>query len=106
MWFRLILQPLVASALAIRSGLRDAREGKPAFFWAALTDPEARPELLHHGWKDVGKVFIFAVVLDVIYQVIVFHTVFPIQAFIVAVVLAIVPYVVLRGLTNRIARRT
>ena len=30
--FRLIVQPLVAIFFAIRSGLRDAREGKPLFF--------------------------------------------------------------------------
>ena len=62
--FRLIIQPTVAGIIAIRAGLNDAREGRPAFFWAALSSPEYRPELLHGGWKDVGKVFILAMVLD------------------------------------------
>ena len=96
MSFRFFLQPLVASILGIRSGLRDAREGKADFFYA-------RPDLLRHGWKDVGKVFILAVVLDLVYQVIALPGLFPLQKLIVAIVLAFVPYVVVRGLTNRIA---
>jgi hypothetical protein len=103
MSFRFFLQPLVASILGIRSGLRDAREGKAAFFWSALTNPEARPDLLRHGWKDVGKVFLLAVILDLVYQVIALPGLYPLQKLIVAVVLAFVPYVVVRGLTNRIA---
>lgn len=103
MWFRLILQPLVASILGIRAGLRDARAGKAAFFWSALTDPTARPDLVRHGWKDIWKVFLVAVILDLIYQVIALPGLYPLQKVIVAIVLAIVPYVVARGLTNRIA---
>jgi hypothetical protein len=33
MKFRLVLQPLMASFLAIRSGLADAKAGKPPWFW-------------------------------------------------------------------------
>jgi hypothetical protein len=69
--FRLMIQPAVASFLAIRAGLGDARDGRPAFFWAALSNPAYRPELLHQGWKDVGKVFILASVLDSVYQLMV-----------------------------------
>jgi len=67
--FRLILQPTMAAILAIRAGLRDARAGQPAWFlWSLLTDPARRPELLAQVRKDVGKVFLLAVVLDVIYS--------------------------------------
>jgi hypothetical protein len=103
--FRLIIQPAVATFLAIRAGLRDAREGRPAFFWAALSDPKYRPELLHEGWKDVGKVFILASVLDSVYQLIVNRGVYLGELLITATVLAIVPYVLIRGPVNRIARR-
>jgi len=61
--------------------------------------------MLKDGWQDVGKVFILAVVLDVIYQWIVQRFVYPGEVIIVAFVLAIVPYLLLRGLVNRIARR-
>jgi len=103
--FRLLLQPLVSAFLAIRSGLRDAREGQPPFLWATLFHRGKRGALLRHGWRDVATLFFVAVVLDVIYQGLCFGSVRPLQVVIVAVVLAFVPYFVIRGLTNRIARR-
>jgi hypothetical protein len=69
--FRLILQPSVAIVIAIRAGLNDAREGRPAFFWAALWNRLSRPEMLRQARKDVGKVFIIAAVLDSVNQLIV-----------------------------------
>lgn len=103
--FRLLIQPTVAAAIAIKAGLQDAREGRPAFFWAALSNPGCRPELLRQGWKDVGKVFILAMVLDSIYQLIVHRGVYVLELLIIAAVLAIIPYVLVRGPVNRIARR-
>jgi hypothetical protein len=102
---RLILQPIVASILAIRAGLADAREGRPPFLWAAATDPAHRQKLLRQGWKDVGRVFILACVLDAIYQLIAQRRVYPLELLIVATALAIVPYVLLRGPVARIGRR-
>lgn len=103
--FRLVIQPAVAVFLAIRSGLNDAREGRPVFFWTVVFSPAERLYLLRHGWKEVGKLFIVAVVLDVIYQVMVFRWVYLGQLLIVATTLAIVPYLVVRGLANRMAAR-
>src|SRR6266404_4507612 len=102
---RLIIQPTVASIIAIRAGLKDAREGRPAFLWAAVSNPGYRPQLLRQGWKDVGKVFILAMVLDSIYQLAVNRGVYVLELLITATVLAIVPYVLIRGPVNRIARR-
>jgi hypothetical protein len=51
MTFRIIVQPTVAIVWAIRSGLKDAREGRPPFLWTILTNPGQRHELLRHGWK-------------------------------------------------------
>jgi len=104
--FRLLVQPTVAAILAIRAGLRDARLNRPPFlFWAIFTDRGARHDLLRQGWTDVGKVFIVAVVLDVIYDVMVYRWVYPGQALIVAAVLAFIPYLMIRGPVTRIARR-
>jgi hypothetical protein len=105
MHLRLIMQPAMAAFFAIRAGLADARQGRPAFFWSAITNPAERRELLQSGWKDVGKVFMFAVVLDSIYQLIVHRGVYLGEVVVVATTLAIVPYVLLRGAVNRIARR-
>lgn len=103
--FRLLLQPLVATLFAIRSGLRDAREGRPAFFWTIVLDEQHRRDHMRNMWKDVGKLFLVALTLDVIYQVMVFRWLYPIQMFIVAAMLALVPYLLVRGLTNRFASR-
>jgi hypothetical protein len=103
--FRLVIQPMVAAALAIRSGLKDARAGRPAFFWAALTKPAHRSDLLRQGWKDIGKVFVFALVLDAIDQFIVRRTVYVGELLIVATALAIVPYILIRGPVTRVAKR-
>jgi len=105
MKFRLLLQPLMAAALAIRSGLKDAREEKPPYFWAMFHDPAHRAEMVRDGWKSVGRVFILAVVLDAVYQFIVFRRFYPVEALLVAVVLALVPYLLIRGPANRLARR-
>jgi hypothetical protein len=104
MSIRLVVQPIVASILAIRSGLKDARGGRPAFLWAAVISPGYRPELLRQGWKDVGKVFVLAIVLDAIYQLIVHRGVYVGELLIVATALAIVPYCLIRGPVTRIGR--
>ena len=104
--FRLVLQPAMAAFFAIRSGLADARDGKAPYFWSLLSDRADRVEIIKDGWKSVGRVFVLAVVLDVVYQLYVLHFVYPGEALIVAFVLAIVPYLILRGLVTRLARDT
>lgn len=102
---RLLLQPLVASILAIRSGLNDARKGCPVFFWTLALQPMQRQSLLRQLWKDVGKLFFAACMLDVVYQLLVLHWVYPVQTVLVATFLAILPYLVFRGLANRLGRQ-
>ena len=103
--FRLVIQPVVASILAIRAGMKDAREGKPPFFWTALTNPAARQVLIRSGWKDIGKLFMVAMVLDTIYQAIVLRGFHLVQALLVAIFVAVIPYVVLRGPATRLTHR-
>jgi hypothetical protein len=104
--FRFILQPVMASIFAILAGIKDAKEGKPPYFWALFIQPAHRAEMIKDGWKSVGKVFIFAVVLDVVYQWIVLKFVYPGEVIIVAFILAIVPYLMLRGIVNHIASKS
>jgi hypothetical protein len=104
MKLRLLVQPLMAMFFAIRSGLNDAKSGRPPFFWALFTVPEHRTELLKDGWKSVGKVFALALALDVVYQVVALRTVYPGEAVLVAFVLAILPYVLVRAAVGRLAR--
>ena len=102
--FRLIMQPSMAILLAVRDGTRDAREGRSGYLWALLSDPAQRRYLLADGWKGVSRVVILAWVLDVIYQLIEWHGLKPFEALLTAVVLAVVPYVLLRGPINRLGR--
>lgn len=105
MSFRLLVQPLVAALLAVRAGARDAREGRAPFLWELLVLRQRRAELLREAAKDIGRVFVVAIVLDVAYELLVHRWVYPLQAVIVATVLAIVPYVLLRGPVTRLLRR-
>jgi hypothetical protein len=104
MKFRLVLQPCMAAFFAIRSGLADAKAGKPPYFWGLLSDHGQREAMLKDGWKSVGRVFILALVLDAVYQLIVVRAVYAGEMIIVGFTLAIVPYLILRGLVTRLAR--
>ena len=104
MSFRLVLQPATAAVLAIKAGLRDARLGRPLYAWTIFHDPPHRLEFLEKGWKDIAKVFVLAALLDVVYQVIAIRWVYPLEALFVAFVLACVPYLILRGVVNRLFR--
>ena len=103
--FRLVLQPLSAALIACRAGLRDARSGRPAYGWAILTNAADRNDLLKEGWRELTRVFLIAVIVDLIYEIIKFHEIHPVQSLIVAAVLALLPYPLFRGVVNRIVRR-
>ena len=103
--FRFIMQPAMSIFFATRDGIRDAREQHSPWFWSVCTDPVQRRSLLIGCWKSVGKVFLLALVLDVIYQVVEFHKFYLFETLLTAFLLALLPYVVLRGPINRIARR-
>jgi hypothetical protein len=105
MKFRVVLQPIMAAFLAIRAGLKDAKSGTPPYFWRLLSASGHRMEIVKDGWKSVGRLFLLAITLDLIYQVVVQSSIRLRAALFVAIVLAIVPYLLLRGTVTRIARR-
>ena len=104
MAFRVYLQPAMSTLYAIVSGLKDARGDKPPYFWAMFTDPVHRAELMRDGWKSVRNVFLLAIGMDLVYQITVLKGLRPVQGLLVAVMLAIVPYLIVRGSVNRLAR--
>ena len=103
MAFRFYLQPLMAIALAIHGGIKDARAGRPAYLFSLLTDIEHRRDQLWDGWHSIGRVFVLSIVPDTIYQIIVLHGLRPLEGVVIATVLAIIPYVLVRGPACRIA---
>ena len=60
--------------------------------------------MIRDGWKSVGRVFILGIIMDAIYQLIVFRWFYPVEALLVAAILALVPYLLIRGPVNRIAK--
>ena len=102
--FRFVLQPVMAAIYALRDGVQDAHEGKPAYFWNVVTHSGRRAQL-STAWHRVLRVMALGVVMDVLYQLIVFKTIHPLQLVVIVLGLAFVPYVLLRGPVNRIAKR-
>jgi hypothetical protein len=102
--FRFIFQPAMAALLALRSGIADAREGKQGYLWALLSKPDRRFQLLHEGWRGARTPFLVAMALDSIYQIIEVRFIYPLELLFTATLLALVPYALLRGPFNRLAR--
>lgn len=103
--FRFLFQPAMAIILAIRDGLKDASTGRSPYFWTVMTNPAKRSERLREGFAATAKIIIFALLLDAIYQVIEFGTFYPGEATIVAMSLAFIPYLLIRGPAERVAKR-
>lgn len=102
--FRILLQPIMAIVLAVRDGLRDERIGAPPYSWTLLTDADLRPTLIRNGFKSIGRIFALAIVLDAIYQIIFLRRFYPFETLFVAALLALLPYVMSRGIVNRVKR--
>ena len=102
MKFRLVLQPVMAMLFAIRDGRRDCRQGRPPYFWSLFRGLESRADLVRDGWRGISRVFVLAVILDVVYEFIELHAFYLPQSLAVAIILAVIPYVLLRGPANRL----
>jgi hypothetical protein len=102
--FRFLIQPSISALIGIIAGVRDAQAGRPAYFLSIFTDAPHRRERLRECWGAIWKVFLVAAALDIVYEILVFKTVYPGETLIVAIVLAVIPYVAVRGPANRIAR--
>ena len=100
---RLLLQPTMSTLFAVRDGLRDARAERSPFLWTILGSSDDRRRLIRDGRIAIGKLAVMAIVLDFVYQLLVFRRIYPVEAIDVAFLLAFVPYFVLRGPVNRIA---
>jgi hypothetical protein len=105
MSFRLILQPLAAAVLAFRAGLRDARLREQPFLVTLIFDSVRRRGRAREAWQAIARIFVFAIAIDAIYQLWILEWFYPLEALVTAFVLAVVPYALLRGPVNVLARR-
>lgn len=102
--FRFLLQPAMSAALAVRDGIRDARQGTPPYLWSIIFDSGNRAAHVRQGLRATSKIIVLAVILDVAYQTTVLEEFYPGEALIVGLTLGLVPYVLIRGLAARFAR--
>jgi hypothetical protein len=100
---RFVLQPAMSAIFAARDGIKDARTGRSPYFWTVLADPQKRLNRLREGVDATGKIILAAIALDAVYQYITTKTFFPVEALLVAILLAFIPYFLLRGPIARIA---
>ena len=103
MKFRFILQPLMAAITAIHDGLKDARTGRSPFLVTVLRNPQKRIERLGEGLNATARIILLGLVMDTIYQIIVLERFYPNEALIIALLLAFLPYLIIRGLVVRVA---
>jgi len=104
MTFRFVLQPVMATIAALYDGINDARTGRSYYLWTILTDPAKRMGRLHEGLISTARILLLGLCMDLIYQYIAFDTFHPAEAVIIAVLLAFVPYLLLRGPIARLAQ--
>jgi hypothetical protein len=104
MTFRFFLQPTMAAVAALFDGLKDARTGRSAYFATILTNPAKRRARLDEGLISTARILLLGLCMDLIYQYVVFDVLHPAEAVIISILLAFVPYLLLRGPVARIAR--
>ncbi len=108
MTFRLFLQPAMALITALIDGIGDARAGRGPYFQRLLhaRSHAERRQVLREGVTATARILLLGVAMDVIYQVRTFGGFpYPLEAFVVAVALAFIPYLLLRGPFRRLAGR-
>jgi hypothetical protein len=105
MTFRFILQPIMAAIAALHDGLKDARSGRAPYFWTILHEPKERAARLSEGVIATARIILLGLIMDAIYQYKVLDTFYPGEAVLVALLLAFLPYMILRGPIARVASR-
>ena len=110
MTLRFLLQPVMATIAALHDGINDARTGRSPYLWTMLTQRTERRSRFREGLIATGRTILIGLVMDTIYQATVLKTFYPGEAVIIAILLAFVPYLLLRGpiarITSRLQRST
>src|SRR4029077_5214343 len=104
MAFPFILQPVMAAIAAFFHGRKDARIGRTSYFWAMVRNGKERVERLREALNATARIILLGLIMDAIYQIIVFRRFYPVEAAIIAVLLWCVPDLVFRGLVPLLLR--
>jgi ABC-type uncharacterized transport system permease subunit len=102
MTFRFYLQPTMAALAALPDGINDARHGHKSFFWSALWNSHVSTGRLREGLIATARVVLLGLSMDVIYQTKVFNEFYPVEALMMALLLAVLPYFIFRWIVERV----
>jgi len=103
---RLFVQPILATLLGVRVGVRDAKLGKQPFFQRLVLSKEERHrDVFRESLRDGALPICVAVIVDGILQRLTLGYIRPVAALVVGAILAWTPFVVARALANRAWRR-
>ena len=105
MTFRFILQPVMAAIAAFHDGLKDARLGRASYFWTVLHDAAERRPRIWEAFISIGRIILLGIGMDVVYQYRILDRFYPGEAALITLLLAVLPYFILRGPICRLARR-
>ncbi len=102
--FRFLLQPITAILLGIRGGLRDAKAGHPPYLFGLFFSPGHRGEFLRSGVAAIRNLLAIGIIMDLVFQLVLYHTVHPGAAVLVGPLFICMPYILSRAVTTRLAR--
>ena len=102
--FRFILQPLTAVVLGVLGGIADAKAGRPPYLYGLFFGSGHRRVLISSAYETIANLLLMGILLDAIFQWVILGTSHPGAALLVGPVLIVGPYVLARGLSNRLAR--
>ncbi len=101
---RFILQPMIAIVLGIRGGLADAKAGNPPYLFGLLSGAGRRRELLRSGVAAIRNLVAMGIIMDIVFQLVLYRSVHPGAAVVIGPILICFPYAVSRALTTRVTR--
>jgi hypothetical protein len=104
MAFRFVLQPAMAALAALHDGIADARAGRSPYLWSLIREPGTRRARLNEGIVATARIVLLGIGMDAAYQVQVMGTFHPLEALLVAIALAFLPYLLMRGPIARLER--
>ena len=100
---RFILQPTIAMFLGIRGGLADAKTRNPSYLISLLFHARRRRELLRSSVAAMSTLLAMGIIMDLVFQLILYHSVHPGAAVVVGPLFICMPYALSRALTPPLA---
>jgi hypothetical protein len=84
--------------------MADARAGRPPYLFGLLFATGRRKELLRSGGEAISTLLAMGIILDVVFQFVLYRSVHPGAALVIGPILVCTPYALSRALTTRLAR--